>query len=126
MAISRTWNMQFNAVPFEELEASIIESLDEFGQFFLASLPPRVKPLLKDHIDTCLNTARDLLPQYVHEAKSAMIQQRKQVSRSLDSHVGHHLEDTYDLALVEKGKGSVRRQKVCPFTLSRPSLSWQH
>ncbi|KAH6918038.1 hypothetical protein BKA70DRAFT_7014 [Coprinopsis sp. MPI-PUGE-AT-0042] len=112
ISISRAWIMHFNAVPFEELEAAITESLDEFADAFLTSLPPVARERLKSLVETCMKTAQDLLPQLIHEAKSAMTQQRKHVSSSLNNHVEVQLEDTYDLALVEKGKGSARRQRL--------------
>lgn len=45
--------------------------------------------------------------------KEALGREQKEISRCLAPHIQNELMDGYDLAVEERGRGSVARQKVC-------------
>lgn len=72
---------------------------------------------LKDHVhaqsSVSQEEARHALVQTMEVVKEALGKEQKEISRCLAPHVQNELTDGYNLALQERGSGSVARQKVC-------------
>jgi len=98
------------------------------------SAAPGLKDRARLQGETCLEEARVALTNAVDLVKERVNMEQKEISRCLAPHVQAQLVEGYDTAMMERGTGSVARQKVS-FTLhhtdSRPTivldiLPWLH
>lgn len=85
---------------------------NELLEDFYDSASSGVKEHAKAHGEICRDVVSTLLPQAFVEAKAVLVQEQKVIWRSLDGRIADHLHEAYADAGAEKGRGSVRRQKV--------------
>lgn len=111
-SISQSWAALFSSLPFDKLEARILELLSQLFEEFYESAPDAVKARAKLHSDICLEAMKGLLPRAFAEPKNLLAQAQKTISRSLDTHVSDQLCDVYAEAGAMTGRGMFRRQKV--------------
>ena len=62
--------------------------------------------------EVCTEEARIALAKTVELVKETMNREQKEVSRCMAPHVQAQLTEGYDTAMLERGTGSVARQKV--------------
>lgn len=111
-AIAPAWATLFESVPFGEFERRLLECIVQFLKDFHASSPDSVKDRAKAHGEICREMVTILLSQAFTEARVVLVREQKALSRSLDTHVESELRGAYAEAAMQKGRGSVRRQKV--------------
>lgn len=82
------------------------------------SAAPGLKERARGTVDMSLNEARTALKKTIELVRETINTEQKEVSRLLSPHVMNQLAEGYDLAMMERGTGSVARQKVSPTPLS--------
>ena len=111
-SISRSWAVLFSSLPFDKLEARILELLSRLFEEVYESAPDAVKARAKLHSDICLEAMKGLLPRAFAEPKNVLAQAQKTILRGLDTHVSNRLCGVYAEAGAMTGRGMFRRQKV--------------
>ncbi|KAJ3785098.1 hypothetical protein GGU10DRAFT_428153 [Lentinula aff. detonsa] len=110
--IATSWSKVFETDllgHFEEtIHAAICRLLDDIVDSTAAGLQERVRM----QGELCKAEADVALKQVVAVVRETINTQQKDVSRCLAPHVQNNLIDGYDLALEERGQGSVARQKL--------------
>ncbi|KAE9410407.1 hypothetical protein BT96DRAFT_931168 [Gymnopus androsaceus JB14] len=110
--IAASWSKLFETDllrPFEESVQSAIRGLiEEMENSAAIGLKERVKM----QGDLCVAEADVALKQTVAVVGETLQTEQKEISRCLAPHVQNNLIDGYDIAMEEKGKGSVARQKL--------------
>ncbi|KAJ3999535.1 Dynamin family-domain-containing protein [Lentinula boryana] len=110
--IATSWSKVFETDllgHFEEtIQAAICRLLDDIVDSTAAGLKERVRM----QGELCKAEADVALKQVVAVVRETINTQQKDVSRCLAPHVQNNLIDGYDLALKERGQGSVARQKL--------------
>ncbi|KAJ3800411.1 hypothetical protein GGU11DRAFT_403343 [Lentinula aff. detonsa] len=110
--IATSWSKVFETDllgHFEEtIHAAICRLLDDIVDSTAAGLQERVRI----QGELCKAEADVALKQVVAVVRETINTQQKDVSRCLAPHVQNNLIDGYDLALEERGQGSVARQKL--------------
>jgi hypothetical protein len=81
---------------------------------------------LKDHTHAQSSRSQEesrlALGKTMGVVKEALGREQKEISRCLAPHVQNELAGGYNLAMEERGRGSVARQKVCWSTVSFQDL----
>ncbi|KAF7331910.1 hypothetical protein MKEN_00071300 [Mycena kentingensis (nom. inval.)] len=110
--IAQAWQAVFEADVFKPLLEAISTTISNLVKDVEKSAATGLKERTKRQGDTALESARVALNQAVAAVKQTLTNEQKTVSRSLAPYVKDQLLDGYDLAMQERGAGSVKRQKV--------------
>ncbi|KAJ7068199.1 hypothetical protein C8F01DRAFT_1117262 [Mycena amicta] len=110
--IAQTWQQVFEADVFTPLLDAISSCISVLVKDVEQSAAPGLKVRTKSQGETCLESARVALAQTVAHVKETVIDAQKTVSRSLAPYVKGELLEGYELAMQERGTGSVARQKA--------------
>lgn len=110
--IASSWSKVFEADLFASFErdttAAIARLLDEVEE----SAPPGLKERARGQAEISLQEASIALRKTIDVVRETINTEQKEVSRCLAPHVQNQLTDGYDAAMLERGTGSVARQKV--------------
>lgn len=115
--IAASWGKLFEMDLLLPFQGTVQSSIRHLLEDMEASAAPGLKERVKIQGDLCFAEAEVSLKQAVAVVGETVITQQKEVSRCLAPHVQNNLIDGYDLAMEEKGPGSVARQKVGLFVL---------
>ncbi|KIK65342.1 hypothetical protein GYMLUDRAFT_70455 [Collybiopsis luxurians FD-317 M1] len=110
--IAASWSKLFETDllrPFEDAVETCVRRLIED---MASSAAPGLRERVKMQGDVCLEEVHVALKQAVAVVRDTVNTEQKEVSRSLAPHVQNNLIDGYNLAMDERGKGSVARQKL--------------
>jgi hypothetical protein len=111
--IASSWSTLFESDLFASLSDAITTSINKL----ITDVEASAAAGLKDHVhaqsSVSQEEARHALGQTMEVVKEALGKEQKEISRCLAPHVQNELTDGYNLALEERGQGSVARQKVC-------------
>ncbi|KAF7301325.1 hypothetical protein MIND_00697600 [Mycena indigotica] len=110
--IAQAWQQVFEADVFTPLLNSILERVSNLVKDVEKSAASGLKDYAKSQGETCRESARVALTQTVASVKATLIDEQKTVSRSVAPYVKDQLLDGYELAMEERGTGSVARQKA--------------
>lgn len=76
------------------------------------SAAPGLKERVKGQAELAVDEARFALQNMIQIVRVTVNSEQKEISRSLAPHVQNQLTDGYETAMLERGPGSVARQKV--------------
>jgi hypothetical protein len=110
--IAHTWSKVFESDLFGPFETSTIETITSLVKEVEESAAPGLKDRAKLQGEVCVEEARVALKKTVELVKETMDREQKEVSRCMAPHVQNQLIEGYDTAMLERGTGSVARQKV--------------
>ena len=99
---------------FAGLDGATSEKIMKLVKEVENSAAPGLKERAKMQGDQCMEQAQIALRNAMEDVKVALQNEQKEVSRCLGPHVQEQLIPGYDLAMDERGPGSVARQKVSP------------
>ncbi|KAG2077497.1 hypothetical protein BDR04DRAFT_1196025 [Suillus decipiens] len=110
--IASSWSTLFESDLFASLSNVIMTSINQL----IADVEASAAAGLKDHVHAqspvSQEEARQALGQTMEVVKEALAKEQKEISRCLAPHVQNELTEGYNLALEERGTGSVARQKA--------------
>ncbi|KAG1907278.1 uncharacterized protein F5891DRAFT_940152 [Suillus fuscotomentosus] len=110
--IASSWSTLFESDLFASLSDAIMTCINKL----IADVEASAAAGLKDHVhaqsSVSQEEARHALVQTMEVVKEALGKEQKEISRCLAPHVQNELTDGYNLALQERGSGSVARQKA--------------
>jgi hypothetical protein len=110
--IASSWSTLFESDLFASLSDAITTSINKL----ITDVEASAAAGLKDHVhaqsSVSQEEARHALGQTMEVVKEALGKEQKEISRCLAPHVQNELTDGYNLALEERGQGSVARQKA--------------
>ncbi|KAL1740588.1 hypothetical protein HDZ31DRAFT_85351 [Schizophyllum fasciatum] len=110
--IASSWGQVFEKDLFAGLDSSTSDKIMQLVKDVEASAAPGLKERAKMQGDQCMEQAQLALRNAMADVKVALQNEQKEVSRCLGPHVRDQLIPGYDLAMDERGPGSVARQKV--------------
>jgi hypothetical protein len=110
--IAHSWSRVFESDLFGSYERATIDAINDLVKDVEETAAPGLKDRARLQGETCVEEARVALQKTVDLVKETMNQQQKEVSRCLAPHVQEQLIEGYDTAMLERGTGSVARQKV--------------
>lgn len=111
-SIAVQWGRLFESDLFTSFEKAITDSVQKLLGDFEASSAPGLRERVKLQGQACLEEAQQTLQKMIAGVQESMTTQQKEISRKMAPHVQQELMDGYDLAMQERGIGSVARQKV--------------
>ena len=111
--IAHTWGKIFKADLFGEFKDSTIENITQLAKEVEESAAPGLKDRTRKQGEICVEEARVALDRVVQMVGETLTTQQKEISRSLAPHVQAQMVQGYDEAMLEVGRGSVARQRVC-------------
>lgn len=109
--IASSWGQMFESDLFAGLDGATSEKITKLVKEIESSAAPGLKERAKMQGDQCMEQAQVALTDAMEAVKVALQNEQKEVSRCLGPHVQEHLIPGYDLAMDERGRGSVARQK---------------
>ncbi|KZT43419.1 hypothetical protein SISSUDRAFT_693111 [Sistotremastrum suecicum HHB10207 ss-3] len=110
--IASSWSRVFESDLFADVEKSATRHIQKLLQEVEASAPAGLQDRCKTQGDLAHEETKVVMKKIMAEVKNKMSNEQKEVSRCLSPHVQDQLGDGYDLAMEERGKGSVARQKL--------------
>ncbi|KAF5393772.1 hypothetical protein D9757_000094 [Collybiopsis confluens] len=110
--IASSWGKTFEADLFRSFEEVVQTAVRRLTEDMAESAAPGLKERVKMQGDLCLEESDVALKQAVAVVRDTVNTEQKEVSRSLATHVQNNLVDGYELAMEERGTGSVARQKL--------------
>ena len=110
--IATSWCELFQTDFFGSFEDDVMTTVAELMKEIAASVPPYLQAHAKKHGDACMAEIRSALASIVPAVKIALQNHQKSISRDLAPHVQKQLLDGYRSAILENGRGSMKRQKV--------------
>lgn len=113
--IAGSWSKLFETDLLRPFEVSIESAIRDLLNAMESSAAIGLKERVKMQGDLCLAEAEVALKQAVAVVRETLRAEQKEVSRCLAPHVQNNLVEGYELAMDERGKGSVARQKVGVF-----------
>lgn len=126
-SIAVQWGKLFESDLFAPFEEAITKSVKKLLQDFEASSAAGLKDRVKLQGQACLEEAQQTLQNMIASVQESMTTQQKEISRKMSPHVQRELIDGYELAMEERGKGSVARQKVSARLFSTfPPSAYHH
>ncbi|KAF8639459.1 hypothetical protein AX16_010313 [Volvariella volvacea WC 439] len=111
-SIAHSWGKVFESDLFSTFESRIQEVLKALVCEIESSAPPSLKDRAKAQGELCLEESVAGLKRTLHLAREALASQQKEASRSMAPHIQAQLREGYDLAMQERGEGSVARQRA--------------
>ncbi|KAL1734274.1 hypothetical protein EV714DRAFT_202750 [Schizophyllum commune] len=109
--IASSWGQVFEKDLFAGLDGATSEKIMKLVKEVENSAAPGLKERAKMQGDQCMEQAQLALRNAMEDVKVALQNEQKEVSRCLGPHVQEQLIPGYDLAMDERGPGSVARQK---------------
>lgn len=97
---------------FIAFESAALKSVQKLLKDVEDSAALGLKDRVKSQAELCLEEAKVALKKTLELVRQTMNNEQKEVSRCLAPHVQQQLVDGYDRAMVERGRGSVARQKA--------------
>ena len=113
--IASSWAQIFEADLFANFQKTVMESVDRLTKDVEDTAAKALRDRVKNQAELCLDEARLALQNAIDIVKETLNAEQKDISRCFAPHVQNELVDGYDLAMEERGRGSVARQKVRPF-----------
>ena len=110
--IAASWAQIFEADLFADFEKTVMESVDRLTKDVEETAAQALRDRVKAQAELCLDEARLALQNAIDIVRETLNTEQKDISRLLAPHVQNELVDGYDLAMEERGRGSVARQKV--------------
>ncbi|EPQ59276.1 hypothetical protein GLOTRDRAFT_136192 [Gloeophyllum trabeum ATCC 11539] len=110
--IASSWSKVFEADLFAAFEANTKAAIKRLVEEVEESAAPALKDRVRNQAELSLEEASVTLNKTLETVREAMNNQQKEVSRCLAPHVQNQLIEGYDRAMLERGKGSVARQKT--------------
>ncbi|KAG1755777.1 hypothetical protein EDB19DRAFT_1956649 [Suillus lakei] len=110
--IASSWSTLFESDLFASLSDAITVCINELITDVEASAAAGLKDRVHAQGSVSQEEARHALEQTMEVVKEALVKEQKEISRCLAPHVQNELTDGYNLALEERGRGSVARQKA--------------
>ena len=111
-SIASSWSKVFEGDLFAALEKSAMTCVNSLLADVEDSAARGLKDRCKVQGNACLEEVRVALGKTLDTVRETMSNEQKEASRSLAPHVQDQLREGYDLAMQERGTGSVARQKV--------------
>ncbi|KAF5370055.1 hypothetical protein D9758_001123 [Tetrapyrgos nigripes] len=109
--IASTWGKIFEQDLFAPFETDALRVINKLVDDVEASAALGLKDRVKSQGELCLEEAKVALKKSIELVRETLNSEQKEISRCLAPHVQNNLVDGYDLAMEERGKGSVARQK---------------
>ncbi|KAG0709519.1 hypothetical protein DFH29DRAFT_869853 [Suillus ampliporus] len=110
--IASSWSTLFESDLFAPLSAAITECVNRLLVNVEATAVAALKDRVRAQSYDSQEEARLALGKIMEVVEKSLEQEQKQISRCLAPHVQAELADGYDLAIKERGIGSVARQKT--------------
>ncbi|KAG2369878.1 hypothetical protein BDR07DRAFT_1526349 [Suillus spraguei] len=110
--IACSWSTLFESDLFASLSNAIMTSINQLIADVEASAAAGLKDRVHAQSSVSQEEARHALGQTMEVVKEALAKEQKEISRCLAPHVQNELTEGYNLALQERGTGSVARQKA--------------
>ena len=110
--IAASWAQIFEADLFADFEKTVMESVVRLTKDVEETAAQALRDRVKAQAELCLDEARLALQNAIDIVRETLNTEQKDISRLLAPHVQNELVDGYDLAMEERGRGSVARQKV--------------
>lgn len=117
--IASSWAQVFEADLFSSFESNAIEAITKLLKEFEESCPIALQDRARNQAQLCLEEAKVALKKTVGVVSEQLNSGQKEVSRCLAPHTREQLHEGYMLAMEERGRGSVARQKVYFFFFAR-------
>ncbi|KAG2146754.1 hypothetical protein DEU56DRAFT_786239 [Suillus clintonianus] len=110
--IASSWSTLFESDLFASLSRAITVCINKLLADVEASAAAGLKDRVHAQSSISQEEARLALGQTMDVVKEALGKEQKEISRCLAPHVQNELTEGYNLALEERGRGSVARQKT--------------
>ncbi|KAF8974240.1 hypothetical protein BDZ97DRAFT_1945601 [Flammula alnicola] len=110
--IAHSWSKVFESDLFGPFQESTLAAITTLVKEVEESAAPGLKDRAKLQGELCVEEARVALTKAVDLVKETMTREQKEVSRCMAPHVQAQLVEGYDTAMLERGTGSVARQKA--------------
>jgi hypothetical protein len=110
--IASSWQQVFEGDLFTAFETAALKSIDKLLKDVEDSAAFGLKDRVKSQAELCMEEAKVALKKTVELVRQTMNDEQKEVSRCLAPHIQDQLIAGYDLAMEERGRGSVARQKA--------------
>ncbi|KAG5637833.1 hypothetical protein H0H81_003038 [Sphagnurus paluster] len=110
--IAHSWSKVFESDLFGPFEAASLASINKLLKDVEDSAAQGLKDRTKLQGEQCLEEARVALKKTMDVVRETMNNEQKEVSRCMAPHVQAQLVQGYDIAMEERGTGSVARQKA--------------
>ncbi|KIK36397.1 hypothetical protein CY34DRAFT_26339 [Suillus luteus UH-Slu-Lm8-n1] len=110
--IASSWSTLFESDLFASLSDAITTCISKLITDVETSAAPGLKDRVHAQSLVSQEEARHALGQTMEVVKEALGREQKEISRCLAPHIQNELMDGYDLAVEERGRGSVARQKA--------------
>lgn len=110
--IASTWSKVFEADLFASFEQATNEAIGRVLKEVEESAAPGLKERARGQAELALDEATVALRKTIDVVRDTINTEQKEISRCLAPHVQNQLIDGYDAAMMERGPGSVARQKA--------------
>ncbi|KAG8716350.1 hypothetical protein FRC09_015864 [Ceratobasidium sp. 395] len=110
--IAASWAQVFESDLFAPMERATRQEITKLLQEIEDTAPAGLKDRCKAQSQTTLKEAQVVTGNILQNIKTAMTNEQKEISRCLTPHVKNHLVPGYEEAFLERGTGSVARQKA--------------
>lgn len=113
--IASSWSHVFEADLFSAFEKATSEVIEKLLKEVENDAPIGLKERARGQGELSLEEAKVALKKTLGVVKDTLTTEQKEISRCLAPHVQTQLREGYILAMEERGRGSVARQKVIVF-----------
>jgi hypothetical protein len=110
--IASSWARVFESDLFGPMNKAINTNVQKLIKEVEATAPPGLKDRCKTQGQLSLQDAEVAMKQLISKIKEQMSKEQKEISRCVAPHVRNELLEGYEEAILERGTGSVARQKV--------------
>ncbi|KAH9482911.1 Nuclear GTPase SLIP-GC [Psilocybe cubensis] len=110
--IAHSWSQVFESDLFGPFQASTLAAIRALVKEVEETAATGLKERARLQGNACVEEARIALANTVELVKVAMTSEQKEISRCMAPHVQAQLVEGYDTAMLERGTGSVARQKA--------------
>ncbi|KAL5530325.1 hypothetical protein ACEPAF_6582 [Sanghuangporus sanghuang] len=110
--IASSWAKTFETNLFTGFEKESLKVISDLLQEIEESCPNALRDRAHHQAQLCLDEVEVALRKAIDVVSAELTSAQKEVSRGLEPHVRNQLCDGYSLAMQERGRGSVSRQKL--------------
>lgn len=110
--IASSWAKVFESDLLTSFEKGVVRAVKSLLEEFHDSCTVGLRERAKNQSEMCIEEVKVSLKKTVDVVSEQLQSSQKDVSRGLAPHVQDQLYDGYATAMLEKGRGSVARQKV--------------
>ena len=110
--IASSWSKVFESDLFGSFEKATVDAIRKLVKEVEDSAPLGLKERAKGQGEVSFEDAKVALQNTLSAVRDTINDEQKEISRCLAPHVQNQLFAGYDLAMQERGRGSVARQKV--------------